>query len=306
MRIIYEGVEINIQVSECKITDNMGGKADSLAISFADIKQECREWDFAKDNTIELIENPFSTGVMYVDGFSSGRGTYTVKALSLRKISKTKKTRIWEKVSFLDLVKDIAEDEEMFLETYGVENFQYERVEQLQMNNMEFLNYRCMLEGYNLKINNGKILIISEKFLMEQSQVLNLNPSDFIGNYTFDCTSNHIYSGCEVGSFQEDFLNGHCNLKNKYGEILKITNITLNSLGEANRFSKNILNSFNKYEITGVFSITINTNIAAGNSIKIQGLGSFNGIYVIEKITHDLIGGKSRILVRKFMEEQYE
>ncbi|VDG74441.1 Uncharacterised protein [Clostridium carnis] len=47
----------------------MGGKADSLTISFADIKNECRQWEFKKNHIIEIIEGKFSTGKMYVNEF---------------------------------------------------------------------------------------------------------------------------------------------------------------------------------------------------------------------------------------------
>lgn len=302
MKVIYEGAEINLEVSDCRIYDNMGGKADSLVISFADIKNECRKWNFAKNNSIEIIDNPFSSGIMYVDGFGCSRGSYNIDAISIKKSFKTKKTRTWENVKFLDLAKDLTEELGLNLETYGVNDFQYSRVDQVQKNNIEFLNYRCMLEGCTLKISNGKALIVSEEFLRRQKEVLTLDPSLFIGNYDFKCTSNRIYHGCEIVSFSKSLIKGRYTNDNFNGDVIKINNISIRSTGEANRFSKNVLLSLNKNETIGVFTINKNTSIAAGNLINIENLDSFNGKYIIENIIHDLIGGRSKLTVRKVLE----
>lgn len=302
MKVIYEGSEVNLEVSDCRINDNMGGKADSLTISFADIKKECRKWGFIKGHTIEIIEEPFSTGVMYVDGFCCSSGSYTVEALSIKKSFKTKRTRTWENVKFLDLAQDLLEDLELKLETYGVNNFQYLRVDQIQKNNIEFLNYRCMLEGYNLKISNGKALVISEEFLKNQNEVLTLEPSSFVGKYNFKCTSNHIYGGCEIISNSKTFIRSSYISDKLNGDIIRIADIPISSIGEANRFAKNILMYLNKGEISGVFTINKNTSIAAGNVLRIENLDSFNGRYIIENIMHDSILSKSKVTVRKILE----
>lgn len=302
IKVIYEGTEINLEVSDCRINDSMGGKADSLAISFADIKNECRKWDFAKNHTIEIIEEPFSTGIMYVDGFGCCSGSYNVNAISIKKSFKTKKTRTWENVNFLDLAQDLTEELGLELETYGVNDFQYSRVDQVQKNNIEFLNHRCMLEGYNLKISNGKALIISEEFLAKQKDVLVLDPSLFIGKYDFKCTSNNIYGGCEIVAFSKTLIKGSYISDKSNGDIIKITDLPISSIGEANRFAKNIVCSVNKNEMPGIFTVNKDTSIAAGNVIKLEKLDSFNGRYIIDNIIHDLIAGKSRLSVRKISE----
>ncbi|WP_459482123.1 phage late control D family protein [Clostridium saccharoperbutylacetonicum] len=301
MKVIYEGTEINLEISECIINDILGGKADNIRISFADIDHQCRKWDFSKGDSINIIEEPFSTGIMYIDAFGCSNGAYTIEAISIKKSFKTKKTRTWENVNFLDLSKDLAGDLGLSLETYGVNDFQYSRVDQVQRSNIEFLNYRCMLEGYNLKISDGKALIISEEFFKNQETVLVLEPSLFVGKYNFKCASNHIYGGCEVISNSKTFIKGKYIL-NELGDVIRITDIPINSISEANRFSENILNFLNKNETVGIFNLNLNTTISAGNVIEIKKLDSFNGKYIIETISYDLISGKSKVSVRKIME----
>lgn len=302
MKVIYENTEINLQVSDCKVIDNMGGKADSLAITFADIKNECRKWKFKKNHIIEVIEERFSTGRMYVDEFGCGVGTYSIRALSIKKKVKTKFTRTWENVRFLELVNDLIKDEGLELDTYGtIENYEYARVDQIEKNNIEFLNERCVLEGYNLKICDGKAIIVSEMFLEQQEESLILNPSAFVGKYSFNCTSKDIYGGCEISYASTKFIKGRYILNQDY-ELLKLRNIMVSSSYEADRFAKNILRSYNKYEVTGTFYLNKNTNIAAGVTLKIENLDSFNGKYIVDRVYQDLILGKTKVSVRKVLE----
>lgn len=306
MKVIYENVEINVQVSECEIIDNMGVKADSLAITFADIKNECRKWEFKRNHVVEVIEAPFSTGKMYVDEFGCGLGTYTIRALSIRKKAKTKFTRTWENVRFSALVNDLLKEEGLKLETYGtIEDYEYSRVDQIDKNNIEFLNERCILEGYNFKICDGKAIIVSEKFLEDQKETIILDPSMFVGKYNFNCTSKNIYSGCEISYSSQKLIKGKYIL-NKDGELLKLRNIMVSNSYEADRFAKNILKSYNKYEITGIFYLNKNTNVAAGVTSKIENLDSFNGKYIIERVYQNLIQGKTKVRVRRVLEDFYE
>jgi len=303
MKVIYENVEIKVQVSNCEIIDNMGGKADSLAITFADIKNECRKWDFKKNHVVEVIEEPFSTGKMYVDEFGCSAGAFNIKALSVNKRIKTKYTRTWENIKFLSLINDLIKEEGLKLETYGtIEDYEYVRVDQIEKNNLEFLNERCILEGYNLKICNGKAIIVSETFLQQQKETLTLDPSKFIGKYNFYSTFQDIYSGCEINYISKKLIKGKYIL-NQDGEVLKLKNIMVSSSYEADRFSKNILKSYNKYETIGTFCIKKNTNIAAGVTVKIEDMDSFNGNYIIDRVYQDLIQGKTKVKARKVLEE---
>ncbi|WP_243156124.1 hypothetical protein [Clostridium sp. C2-6-12] len=303
IKIIYENTKIDINVSGCEVIDNMGGKADSLAITFADIKNECRKWEFKKNHIVEVIEEPFSTGKMYVDEFGCGGGIYTIKALSIKKKAKTKRTRTWENVKFSTLINDLAKEIDLQIETYGaVKDFEYSRVDQIEKNNIEFLNERCQLEGYNLKICDGKAIIVSEEFLNTQKEALTLNPTEFLGKYSFNSTSKNIYGGCELSYSSSKIIKSKF-IRDNYGEVLKINNLLVNDSYEGERFAKNILNSYNKYETIGNFYLNKNTNIAAGVKVKIERLDYFNGDYIIDRVYQELVQGKTKVKVRKVLEE---
>lgn len=302
MKLIYKGIEINLNINECKVIDNIDDKADSLIISFADIQEQCRKWDFKKEDIIEIIDGNFSTGKMYVDNLLCTNGSYVIKAISLKKKSKTKKTRAWENIRFLDLAEDLTNEEGLILKTYGVENFLYKRVDQIERNNIDFLNFRCGLENYTLKISGDKALIISEDFLKTHINSIPISKNDMIGKYKFETTSNEIIGGCEIIYNSHSLIKGSY-INNKFnGEILKIRDLQTYSNSEANRFAKNILKKHNKHETIGNFNIIKNTNIAAGSVINISRLNCFNGKYIVSNATHDLINNKSKLKVRKVLE----
>ncbi|WP_243429388.1 phage late control D family protein [Clostridium botulinum] len=299
MDLYYEGVKLEVVINNYKIDDYMGGKCDSVSVTFADIKHECREWNFKKNDVVEIVEYPFSSGKMFVDGYSCSNGYYTVKALSIKKKFKNKKSKVWENVRFLDLAKDLVRDSDLELETYGINDYLYSRVDQIEKNDIEFLNYRCKLEGYNLKITDCKAVIVSEEYLEKQNTILTVTPADFKDKYEFECTSNNVFGGCELSSFSKEFIKGSF-IHDDSLEILKISNIVVYSIEEANRFSKNILRSYNKKETTGYFSIEKNNTIAAGNTIEIK-LDLFSGKYIIENL-FSTGNGKTKLKVRKVLE----
>lgn len=298
MKLVYEGKEINLNISKCIITDNIEGKADTLEIEFADINNECRTWEFKKGHTIKVIDAPFSTGTMYVDNYSTSSGKYNVKALSIKKKFKTKHSRSWENITFLNLAKDLVEGVGLNLKTYGIENYRYYRIDQIDSNNIAFLNYRCMLEGYILKITDSTVVIISDNYLKNQNSVADFDTTDFIGNYEFKCTSNDIYGGCVVRSNITEYIESSY-IKDNSNEDILYKNIPVYSIGEAERYSKNILNAANKEEITGSFTVKNNNNIAAGSVINISNISMFNGKYIVEKITKNMIDGKMKVKARK-------
>ena len=297
MEILYNNSKIDLATTKCDITDNLCGKADSLTICFSDIKHECRQWQFKKNDAIEIFDNDISLGKMYVDSFGLDGGTFRVKALSLKKKYKTKHTRTWEKTSFLDIANDCASQLGLKLETYGVTDYKYERVDQKQQNDIDFLYYRCQLEGYSLKVGNDKLIIISDEFLLKFEPIA-VSSAEILDNPKFKCTSNSIYGGCEISSFLNSYVKGRY-IENIDDEILRINDIPVDSIEQANRFAKNIFHMFNKNEYTGSITIDKNSEIAAGNIIKLSDYGSFNGLYIAEKVTYRLIQNRNFLNLRR-------
>ncbi|MGF7431098.1 hypothetical protein PQV03_10075 [Thermoanaerobacterium thermosaccharolyticum] len=306
MNIIYEGVDItdSIDIRKADIYDNAGGIADSVYLIFSDIEGSWSKWKPQKGDKIEVRQDGFSSGIMYIDQIEQKRGYFILKALSIPLNAKTQNTKSWENIRFLSLAKEMADKYSFELQTYNIQNWHYDRLDQVEQTDFDFLAYRCMLEGYMLKICNQSLIIYDEKYMEQQDSVKVINIEDIDGDYLFKIKSNDLYSSCNIqyngpnGLIKSVFKPSNAPI----GPEKKIQNIYLFNQGEADRYAKNILRNFNKYENTGRIQTKLDTCIAAGNSVNINGINISNGKYFISQAVYKLLEEKMQLTLRKPLE----
>lgn len=291
MQLVYEGKDIAqaVEINRADVTDNAGGVADSLELWFNDPLGWWSQWQPEKNHTVEVIRDGYSSGIMFIDELEQQRGRFVIRALSIPQEARTKNTRSWENIRFLILAGEIAAKYGFALETYGITNHLYERVDQQDMADFEFLAFRCMLEGYLLKLYNKKVVIYDSRYIEGQAPVREMDMSGFDGEYRFRRTSTGIYGSCRLtyGSIWSE-----CKA-NAAGPVLKISSIPVYSQDEADRFAKGMLRYHNCRENTGACTIPFDSGIAAGCNINITGVGLADGKYFCEKIVHRLVDGKT-------------
>lgn len=300
MQLIYEGKDITqaVEINKADITDTAGGIADSLEIYANDTKGLWSSWKPQKNDTIQLNQNGFSSGLMFIDELEQQRGFYIIRALSLPQKAKTHNTKCWEDVRFLEFAGEIANKYGFELQTYGIENYLYSRLDQNEQADFEFLAFRCMLEGYMLKISDKKVIIYDERYMESQPAAKTIYLSDFDGTYKFKSKSTGIYGSCELSknSLKSTYLTS------AYGPILRIKDIDTTNQAEADRYTKNILRSYNKQETTGKITIKLDTGITAGNNIQIADVGMADGKYFVEQAVHSLVIKKTALRLRRVLE----
>lgn len=302
MNLIYEGTDItkDVEIHRAELIDTSGGKSDSIEVCFSDVSGHWSKWKPQKNDKIIISENGLSSGVMYIDEIEQQRGMFIIRALSLPQACKTQNTRSWESIRFLELAADIALKHGFKIESYGIENYLYTRVDQFEQADFEFLLYRCILEGYMLKISDSKVTIYNESYLENQSTNKFISIEEFDGRYKFKTKSTDIFNSCEV---TYDAIKGVYNPnKPPYGPILKYHDIYVHSNEEANRFAKNLLRNKNKFENTGSFNIKLDTGIASGINIKLSGIGLSDGKYFCHETKHNFINNKTSLNVRIVLE----
>lgn len=307
MKIIYNDINItnDVKINRASITDNCGGRADKIQCIFSDINKNWRNWSPKKGDTLVLVNDKFSSGKMFIDELYISRGIYKINAISTPLNSKIAKSRVWESITFKSLVNDLANEVGLTVETYYINDWIYERIDQMDETNLEFLNRICILEGYNLKITDGKVVIYDERTLESSTEVLKVTEKDILGDYDFKVISSGLYSSSslEYLTHKNEFIRYSFTPTNPIlGPILKLKNIKVSSYAEAERFTKNLLRYNNKYETSGSFAIKANSEIGAGNVIKIEDLGSFNGKYFIDKVIYNTTNNQSNLQVRKVLE----
>lgn len=306
MQLIYNDIDItnDIDIISASTTDNCGGKADCIDLVFSDSQKLWRQWEPKKDDRIILTDKGFSSGLMFVDQLGIKKGKFNLNAISTPLKSKSNNSKSWENIRFKEMAKQLVEEIGLQIETYGIGDYLYDRLDMINKTNLEFLNERCVLEGYSLKITNGKAIIYDEKLLEQCAAVKDITEDLFIGDYNFDIISSGLYASCEI----EHFSNEDKLIKYKFapenapiGPVFKIDMRATNQ-GEADRYTEGILRKLNKNEVVGNFYLNLDTSLAAGNTVNLKNIGMFSGKYFIKSIKHMHTAGKSYLKVRKVLE----
>lgn len=306
MQLIYQGKDItnDVKVLQADIRDTAGGEADSVDILLSDTDKLWREWFPEKGDILEVKQDGFSSGAMFVDYISPIRGMFVLKSRSTPLDAKTERTRTWENVRFLQVATDISGNYGFTLSTHNITNWLYDRLDQVEIPDFRFLAGQCMQEGYCLKVQNRKVIIYDEQTLEKSKPVRTITPQDFVGDYAFYSISDGLFSGCLVryldstGSLISYSFSPSGAPK---GPVLKPKLRAVN-LAEAQRYAQGALRYRNKWEIYGDFHLTLDTGIAAGNTLMLDGMGGFNGRYFIDSCIHQLMANKSRLRIRKVLE----
>ena len=303
MQIIYNGEDItgSVKVLNDEIVDNAGGVADSICVTFSDSDGKWSKWKPEKNDTIELKQDDFSSGKTFIDEIGQGLSTFTLKALSIPQNAKTCRTQAWEEVQFTQLAEEIALKYGFALKTYGVTDHKYERVDQILKADFDFLAYRCMLEGYSIKVHDQSVVIFDEREFEAKpvNQKYSIIPISKIRNdFDYKDTSVNIYQAVEIkfGSLTGSYL-----ALGISGPILQLQ-ISCSSQAEADRFAKNIARYYNKFKTTMKFDCELNTAWAASTNLQINDTGISAGKYFIHRITNSFTRNKTNLFLRRPLE----
>lgn len=302
MQVIYENSDITslVNINKADFTDNAGGIADSLDIQFGDPEGVWSKWKPKRNDKVQISQGSFKSGLMFIDELEQQRGMFKIRALSIPQEAKSCNTKGWEAVRFLELASELASRYGFQLQTYGTTNYLYDRVDQFEKADFEFLSDRCLLEGYLLKITDSKVVIYSEAYMEGMQEVKTINLQQFDGAYNFKDTSTGIYNSCTInyGSIKCEYKPAAAPI----GPVLSYKDIYIASQGEGERYAKNLLRAYNKNESTGRCTIELDTALAAGNSINIKGVGLADGKYFCSQIVHKLMDKKTNLKLRKPLE----
>ena len=108
MNLYYNGVDIygDVSVNYCVHEMFAEKQADTLVIRFNDTKGTWSKWQPAEGDTVQFKEGASDTGKMFVHSMKPENGLFTIRAMSMPKSGKTKKSKSWEGVRFLQLANE--------------------------------------------------------------------------------------------------------------------------------------------------------------------------------------------------------
>ena len=303
MNLYYNGVDIygDVSVNYCVHEMFAEKQADSLVLRFNDTKGVWSKWNPAEGDEIRFKEGASDTGKMFIHSMKPENGLYTIRALSMPVTGKTKKSKSWEGVRFLQIANEIAAAHGLTFENYGCADQVYPYLSQDNETDFALFSRLCTLEGCQMLIYDGKLLAYNEAYIEAQTVAGSLEV-DENGNFAYRDNRAACYGSCEVnsgsfsGSFKAPGATGSA--------ILRPDNIKATSNSEAARFAKGLLRNANKYGHTGQFSKSLLTGYAAASllTLKTPKASAWDGPVFVYKVRHDFVGNKSTLYFRDLLE----
>jgi len=302
-QLFYNNIDITnkIDIKKCVLHDYAGNGADDAEIVFPDSEKLWGKWNPQRGDSIVIKSESYSTGLMYLDSIVKSAGIFTLKAISTPISAKKTKNRIWRNIKFSEIISDIAKNNSLEFETYGITEYTYSALSQCGQTDIGFLNDICIREGYCCKVTNGKLIVFSEAYMESQLSKITITSDDLYPEYDFQL-SDDVFQNFTVLYYGSELITYTANDNTIVGgsdrRIEYLTNV-----GEAERWSKGYLRNKNKYRKTAWLPIKYLADVAAASVITIDGFSNFDGKYYIYKITHDTVNNRSYLLVRQTIEK---
>lgn len=292
----------DVEVLDAKVVDKAIG-IDLLDVTLSNRNNNWKRWSIEEDDTIELEKDGFKTGVMYVNIIRIYNGRCILKASSLKRDNRILNTYTLENTTLNKIAETTATAINMQLETYNLSNFEYERIDCVDESYISYLTKRGMLEGYNVKVANNKIIMYNVKEFEGKRAVETFDIADFIGEFEVSRNNLETYSKCKMYCYPTatNAASGtveYTDAKIKGGSLIT-PKIKISNLAEGQRFSKNILEYKNRNYINIYFKVEFKNNLAGSSVVEIKDIGKYSGRYFIEQIQQDMFNNVSYILARK-------
>lgn len=294
MQIFYEGADItaDVSLSHASFTDRARGAADALQLTFSDTAALWRIWQPRTGDKISLNMDGQDTRGLWVHRAATLAGMAQLIAITCPPDALTQRTQTWQDVRLMEVAGQIAARYGLSLVNYGVKDQRYALLSQDGQADMAFLQGLGVLEGFSIKINTQQLIMYEDKAVEDTPPLITLRPADFIGG-DYEIAEDDLHTcaavECSSGSIHYRFA-----VPGGRGRILKL-HLHLNSLGEAERFARNLARDACRHHHSGCGTVKLNTGIAAGTTIMLEGFGAHDGAYCIAVAEHQPLRDRVKI-----------
>ena len=328
IKITYNNKDISADLEPYLIkisyTDFSSGKSDDLQVELEDRKGLWRgDWLPEKGAILKAIlilqnwekegEEQVPLGTFEVDEISCDGppSTVKIKALSLPESTSLRgenKNRAWEKVKLSTIAKDIATGAGLELVYDTDDDAEYDRTEQTEESDLEYLQGLCSQEALSLKITDNQIVIFDDKKFEQMDPVCTIERGvDMMLNYSINSKTRDVYSSCRVEyqqSEQKETIKYTFVPPNKpaTGKTL-VVNKRVSSIAEAEKLAKKELRQKNKDEVKVTLTMIGNCKFMGGVTVLLKEFGKFDGKYFVEDAGHDVGSGyTTKLSLRQVLE----
>lgn len=332
--ITFDGTDITEDIKpyflSLTYTDDEDASADDLKISIQD-----RDGVWMEDWLTEAVEAAaggklsisavitpenwtnraaLKTGAFELDSVdaSGPPATVTVNATGLAfsaNIRQTKKSKAWESYTLSGIAKEIAAGAGMGCFYESDADPSYDRVEQTQQSDIDFLKKLCEDAGISIKATDGNLVLYDQAAYEAKESVLTIEKGAKGGYSKYRLSSGSAdtqYAKCRVSYM--DPATGKCiEATAEDGDVsgdqcLEIT-AKVGSVGEAQALAQKSLRMHNKLAKTATFTLPGDVGLVAGVTVRLKGWGGWDGKYIVTKAVHT-VGGSgytTQITMRKVL-----
>lgn len=248
-------------------------------------------------------------GTFFVDKLSTSGGsgrTLTISAVSIplnKPIRREKKSKAWENFSLQEIAQKIADTAGLKLLWDVEKSVEYDRQDQSTESDLTFLSRLCSEAGLSLKITDEQLVIFDQLSYEKKSPIKTLNiDGGAVISWSFEKSQSETYKSVTVSYrdpskplYNSDLekvskgLNTYTAKDEEADENAQEYTLKkrAKSLNEAKRIAENKLRELNRRSIVGTMKVIGDVEIIAGVVVRIVGVGSFDGNFIVESASHD-------------------
>lgn len=299
MQIFYEHTDITryAEVVEAVAYDEAGGKADALCLTMRNA-QKWYAWKPQRDDALEIRQNGYTTGRMYLDTLRPEDEKYRVIATSMPSVARQRQWRSYENHTLRAILRSVAAEYQMDFQVHGLEaDMRYPFHLRRDETGTGFLSRILRLEGAVLKCVSGRLaaLGIAHCQGLEARRRILLNAAT--GEVKHQRADGAGYAGARVltpyasGTARDTALDGGMFLTMQQEPAMD--NIT------AHRWARGALLWENRQRETLECSMAFDPGITAMLPIQVAGEPAMAGDWLVERAAHDFIHKKTQCTLRR-------
>lgn len=328
VHVTYNGKKVTEiftgKIDSATYTDGASGELDDLTLVLEDRDGKwIGSWAPREGDTIQCaiettdqvksgVVKKISLGKFYVDEVEvvGPPSLVTIRATShpaAAEIKQTKRTKVWEKVTLKRIAEDVAKRGGLKL-VYDVKfNPSYDRIDQTEQTDTEFLYQQAAREGAGVKVANEKLVLFDEAVYEKKPPLLEIDLSaGQVSEYSFRwSSSNTRYVACQVSYTapkKKKTITATYRAPGapKDGPVLKL-NQQVDSEAEGLRVARNALRDKNKEAGRAQLTVVGDPRLMTGVTVKVLNAGRFSGTYIIDSANHqiDSSGYTTNLEIRK-------
>lgn len=254
-------------------------------------------------------------GGFEVDDFSQG-DTFTINAVSVPitgSARSEKKYKTWENIKLSAILRDIATSTGLGYIYDSDYDPLYDKKEQSNESDLEFLSSLAKNDGMAIKISCGKLVVFDKSKYDSQAIVGKIirGQTNLTGEPSFKCSAKDIYSSCEItftDSKTDNTYTGSFEAPSSLGvsRVLRKRE-SYNSEKEDINFKRKArcaLREQNESQWTASVELIGNIYYYAGTNIELCGWNNWDGKYHITEAQHSITSGgfTTKLSLRRCLE----